>query len=67
MPEPCKGRRNGCACDLHIFIRRTTKSVIESTLYTDDGMFGDIQFEAEEELKFRFPPPFWARQQRTPA
>lgn len=29
-------------------------------LYTSQNMFGEIQFEAEEELKFRYPPPRWA-------
>ena len=56
----CIGRRAGCKCDLHMFQDATDKEVIESTLYTDDGMFGDIQFEAEDELKFRFPKPMWA-------
>lgn len=57
----CTGRyRGGCTCDLHIFQGQTDKEVIESVLYTSQNMFGDIQFEAEEELKHRFPPPRWA-------
>jgi len=59
--DSCIGRRAGCTCDLHMFIGVRDEELIESVLYTDDGMFGDIQFEAEEELKFRYPPPSWAR------
>jgi len=39
---------------------KTTQELIEETLYTDQGMFGDIQFEAEAALMRRFPPPAWA-------
>jgi hypothetical protein len=39
--------------------------VIEQALYTDDHIFGDIQWAAEQEmfirLKQRFPRPKWAR------
>lgn len=61
VPNACTSRRRGCKCDLHPFKDTLTKEVIESALYTDDGMFGEIRFEAEEELKLRFPPPDWKR------
>ena len=42
------------------------ESVIESFLYTDDGMFGDIKCDAERELYRRFPPPDWAKPHKLP-
>lgn len=42
------------------FENRTLQEVIESFLYTSQGMFGDIQFGAECELYKRVPPPDWA-------
>ncbi len=67
MSSLCTGRyHGGCRCALHMFISSPLNEVIESTLYTDDGMFGDLRFEAEEELKHRFPPPEWARKHMKP-
>lgn len=44
------------------------QSVVESALYTSQGMFGEIQFEAERELMRRlmilFPPPEWTKGKR---
>lgn len=41
------------------FEDQTDKEVIESMLYTSCNMFGEIQFDAEQELKRRYPPPAW--------
>ena len=63
----CRGRyRGGCTCNLHTFQDRSDKVVIESVLYMSQDMFGDIQFEAEEELKHRYPPPEWASKHMKP-
>jgi hypothetical protein len=47
------------------FEDRTFQEVVEAFLYTSDGMFGDILFDAERELRKRlkplFPPPEWAQ------
>lgn len=43
---------------------RSLDEVVAEFLYTDDGMFGDIKFDAEVELYRRIPPPKWAQNKR---
>lgn len=55
--------------DTRVFADKTFADVVESALYTSQGMFGDIQFEAERELFRRlmrlYPPPAWAKGKRS--
>lgn len=40
--------------------------VIQSTLYTSDEMFGEIQWAAQVELFRRIPVPDWAKKHELP-
>lgn len=64
-PTFTDGRKDYWLSDTEDFKDRSFKEVAEAALYTSQGMFGDIQFEAERELYRRlmdlYPPPEWAR------
>lgn len=42
------------------FKNYTIRKVLEVALYTGEEMFGDIIFDAMEELRYRITPPDWA-------
>jgi hypothetical protein len=48
------------------FEDKTTEEVVQAALYTDDGMFGEIQWAAEVEMYRRFPTPVWALKYELP-
>lgn len=42
------------------------EKVIQAALYTDDNLFGEIQWAAEVELYRRVPIPEWAKKHELP-
>lgn len=44
----------------------TLEEVLASFLYTSEGMFGEVVFDAERELFKRIPPPEWAKRHPLP-
>lgn len=48
------------------FEHRTLEEVLANFLYTDEGMFGTIVFDAQRELYRRIPPPKWAKNHPLP-
>jgi hypothetical protein len=48
------------------FEGHTLEDVLAAFLYTSEGMFGDIVFDAERELYKRIPPPEWAKKHPLP-
>lgn len=42
------------------------EDVLANYLYTDEGMFGEIVFDAQRELFKRIAPPEWAKKHPLP-
>lgn len=48
------------------FENKTLEEVIQSALYTDDNLFGEIRWAAEVKLHRRVPIPAWAKKHELP-
>jgi len=48
------------------FEDKTLEEVLANFLYTDDGMFGEVVFDAHRELYKRIAPPDWAKNHPLP-
>lgn len=63
MAKPCfRSKGKPCTCKRLYKNRKefSNQSLIDIALWASDGMFGDIIFDAQEELRHRRKMPEWA-------